>query len=85
MCLDNISFGELYQLQKETQLELCDREEIIHDDLQMVNLENERYVEECTTLQREKEEVEQFSTRLKTEKEEVEQVYARLKEEKEQV
>lgn len=33
MCLENISLGQFYQLQKETQQDLRDREEIFHDEL----------------------------------------------------
>lgn len=57
-CLEKLSFGQLYQLQKEMQLELHDNEELFHEELQMVNHEKERYVEECAALRKEKEEVE---------------------------
>ena len=39
MYLDKLSLGHLYQLQRQTQLELRDREELVHDELQMVNQE----------------------------------------------
>lgn len=34
--LEKLSSNELYRLQHETQLELCDREGLIHNELQLV-------------------------------------------------
>lgn len=57
----------------------------MHNEIQLMSQEKERYVEECVALRREKEEVEHASARLNEEKQEVEQVSARLRAEKEQV
>jgi len=85
VCLDKLSLNELYQLQHETQLELCDREALVHNELQLVSEDKEHYVEECIALWREKEEVEKVYSQLKEEKQEMEQVSSRMKAEKEQV
>ena len=57
LSLDKLSLEQLYNLQRKIQQELQDWEEIVHDEVLLVNQEKERYVEECATLHREKEEV----------------------------
>jgi len=63
--LDKLALDQLYILQRETQMELQDREELVHDELHLVNQEKECYVEICANLTKEKEEVKQESAQLK--------------------
>lgn len=85
MCLDKLSLTELYQIQKETQFKLQDREGKVHNQLYLITQDKERYIEECAALRREKVEIEKASAQLKAERQKFEQASVQLRQEKEQV
>lgn len=57
LILKRVPLEQLYILQKEVQDEIHFREEIVHDDLQMMEVDSVHYMDLCMTLCRENEEI----------------------------
>lgn len=66
LSLDKLPLEQLYTLQKQVQHELQYREDIVHDELQVMEEKRAHYVELCSTLRKDKEEIIEESQRLKT-------------------
>lgn len=82
--LERVPLEQLYARQKEIQQEIQFQEEIVHDELQMMEVDRVHYIDLCATCKRENEEITKEAARLKTTVKEVMTVvtYVEYEEEK---
>lgn len=63
--LERLPLEQLYHIEKEVQQEIWYREKLVHDELQVMEVERAHYMDLCTTLQKDKKEIIEQSWWLK--------------------